>query len=237
MPTPQAKFPGRNDELPAVAEFVLSSFTRDLPLFTNYSNDFAAPYSADFKGLIDLVSNVVFPETLTKQGKKVTDRIKSNFARLRVLNRLTESYVIRAGAELTVETDDFGCKSLRKKIKQGNVEGVISELRSLLKNIDRNLTTLMGKGFKADTRAEMAALPETFSADNTLQNNNVQARNQLTYDNIDLFDTLYARIREVCEAGKTIHTTISGKPERIPDYTISVLIKRVRHERKEDGEK
>ena len=49
---PQAKFPGRHDELPAVAQFLSSSFTRDLSLFTDYSPDFDGSYPDEFTRLI-----------------------------------------------------------------------------------------------------------------------------------------------------------------------------------------
>ena len=58
---PQAKFPGRHDELPAVAQFLASSFARDLALFTDYSPDFDAAYATDFTQKIDRVNEVVFP--------------------------------------------------------------------------------------------------------------------------------------------------------------------------------
>ena len=81
----------------------------------------------------------------------------------------------------------------------------------------------------------MAALPASLIADNTLQNTNMQARNQLVNDNIGLFNALYATMRDVAETGKVIHKTISGTPERVPDFTIATLLKRVRNERKGNG--
>jgi hypothetical protein len=68
-----------------------------------------------------------------------------------------------------------------------------------------------------------------------LQNNNLQARNQLVNDNIALFNSLYAIMQDVSETGKVIHKTLSGTPERVADYTIATLLKRVRQERKAGG--
>lgn len=232
MASPKKKFPGRNEELPAVAQFLHSSFTRDLALFTDYSDDFNAAYSSNFTDQINSVIEVVFPEQLTKEGKLVTARIAASLARLQVLNKLVESYVKRAGDALTVAPADFGFKPLRRDMNRGDLEGVITKLRTVLQNIDDNLAILTTKGLKAATRTEMAALPASLTADNTLQNDNLALRNKLVHENIGRFDRLYATMRDVSEAGKVIHKTTSGTPERVVDFTIAVLLKRVRNERK-----
>lgn len=230
------KFPGRQEELPAVAEFIYSSFNRDLQLFQDYSPDFDTAYVTNFRSQIDELTNVVFPKTLTKQGKAVTSRIVSNLARLKILNNLVDGYVKRPKIVLTVAPADFGCTELRRKIKSGDVEAVVKSLRIVLQNIDDNLAALTAKGLKEAITTEMAALPGTLTADNTLQNDHIQNRNQLKNDNKHLFDALYATMRDVAEAGKTIHKNISGKPERVADYTMAVLLKRVRAERKKKDE-
>jgi len=235
MASPRKKFQGRHEELPAVAQFLIASFNRDLALFTDYSEDFNAAYATNFAAQIASVDEVVYPKTLTQEGKLVTARIATNIERLKELNTLTESYVKRAGDALTIAPADFGCRDLRKKLNKKDVEGVITSLRTLLKNIEANLGTLTAKGFKKATQTELAALPDNLTTDNTLQNTNIQARNQLMNDNIDLFDALYATMRDVSETGKVIHNTLSGKPERVGDFTISVLLRRVRAERKKGG--
>jgi hypothetical protein len=235
MAGPKKKFPGRHEELPPVAQFLLSSFTRDLALFTDYSAEYDAAFRTNFADQIDSVIEVIYPEKLTKEGKLVTARIATNLDRLQVLNKLVESYVKRAGSALTVAPADFGFKPLRKDMNRGDLEGVIDNLRKVLTNINENLAILTTKGLKEATKTEMAALPASFTADNTLQNDNIQNRNQLMNDNIDLFDALYATMRDVSESGKVIHSTTSGTPERVPDYTIAVLLKRVRNERKNEG--
>lgn len=236
MVGPRKKFQGRHEELPAVAQFLANSFERDLELFTEYSDDFSASYTANFTTQIASVNAVVYPKALTEAGKLVNGRIAASMKRLKKLNQLTESYVNRAGSALTLAPTDFGCRDLRKTLNQRDVEGVIADLRSLLKNVDANLTALTGKGLKADTKAEMAALRDSLIADNTLKNNNVQDRNQLMHDNIALFDALYATMLDLAAAGKVIHKNISGKPERAPDFTIRTLLKRVRNERKKKGD-
>lgn len=221
--------------MPAVAQFVLSSFNRDLALFTDYSSDFNKAYATNFESQLTAVNDVVYPKTLTKEGKLVTERIAKNLDRLKILNKLTESYVDRAGSALTIAPADFGCRDLRKKLNKNDVEGIIPALRTLLKNIDSNLAALTAKGFKEATRTEMAALPATLTADNTLQNDNIQARNQLVNENIHLFDALYDTVMDVCKVGKVIHQTITNTPERMGDFTVAVLLKRVRVERKKGG--
>ncbi|MBI1225756.1 MAG: hypothetical protein GC192_11015 [Bacteroidetes bacterium] len=235
MAGPKKKFQGRHEEQPAVAQFLLSSFNRDLALFTDYSGDFNAAYATNFAAQIASVNTVVYPLQLTKEGKLVTARIATNLDRLKTLNKLVESYVDRAGAALTVAPDDFGCRDLRKKLSKKDVEAVITSLRTVLQNMDANLTALTAKGLKAATKTEMAALPAALTTDNTLQNDNIQARNQLMNDNIDLFDALFEAMQDVSKTGKVIHSTLSGTPERVPDYTMAVLLRRVRAERKKGG--
>lgn len=221
--------------MPAVAEFLSASFNRDLLLFKDYSNDFDATYATNLTNQINTVNDVVYPKALTKEGKLVTARIAANIERLKVLNNLLESYVKRAGSTLTVAPADFGCRDLRKKLKKGDVEGVITDLRTVVRNTETNLAALTAKGLKEATRTELAALPNTLTADNTLQNTNLQARNKLVNENKALFDALYDTMRDVCETGKVIHKTTSGTPERVADYTIATLLKRVRNERKNGG--
>lgn len=235
MAGPKKKFPGRQDELPAVAQFLLSSFTRDLALFTDYSAEYDAAFRTNFTEQIDSVIEVIFPVQLTKEGKLVTARIAASLAHLKVLNKLVESYVKRAGSALTIAPADFGFKPLRRDMKRGDLEGVITKLRTLLQNIENNLAVLTAKGLKAATKTEMAALPASLTADNTLQNDNLVLRNKLVHENIGRFDRLYATMRDVSEVGKVIHKTTSGTPERVADYTIAVLLRRVRSERKKGG--
>lgn len=235
MTGPRKKFQGKHEELPPVAQFVLSSFNRDLLLFKDYSDEFDTTYATNFEAQITAVNDVVYPKTLTKQGKLVTERIATNIERLKDLNTLTESYVNRAGRALTIAPADFGCRDLRKKLNKGDVEGVITALRTLLKNIDSNLAALTAKGLKEATRTEMAALPATLTTDNTLQNDNIQARNKLVNENIGLFDALYDTVMDVCKVGKVIHQTITNTPERMGDFTVAVLLKRVRAERRKGG--
>jgi hypothetical protein len=62
---------------------------------------------------------------------------------------LTEGYLALADPNLDMLVKDFGLKAIRKKINQGNVEGIILDTTTLISSLKRNQVSLDRVGMKS----------------------------------------------------------------------------------------
>ena len=68
-------FDCKSEELPVVCRFGAISLERDLTDFTAYSPMFGAPYLAAFKAKIEVIQELVLPQSETVELKVITERI------------------------------------------------------------------------------------------------------------------------------------------------------------------
>lgn len=224
-------FSCRAEELPALAEFLKTSFLRDQADFLAYSPEYNSDYVARYDQLLLTVEAAVSPAQLTTELKNATRRARTDFGTLRsALSRL-EGYVERA-AQLTIAPKDFGFSAVRKGLDAGSAESVLASLKLLFQHVDANQAALQAKGFTTEARAELAALQVAIKTANADQNRLLDQRELLVQSNLNTFNDLWKQMSDIADAGKRIYKDTD--PVRTKDYTLSHLKTRVRQERERE---
>jgi hypothetical protein len=230
MKKPAYEFPCSIEELTPIANFVYTSFSRDLAQFTTFSPDFNAEYQASFQGEIQAAEAVTVPRKFTDELKKITDRQNTNMAQLqKPIDRL-EGYVKRAHTNLTIGVKDFGFSALRKAINKHNAETLLNQLKATLQHVDENLEALQLKGFTPNARALFSDLQTAIKVDNQAQNEKINERGGQVQTNITVLNTLWIRLQDVLMTGKIVFDEDQAKKK---EYTMAALKKRVGQERKD----
>ena len=221
------KFNIRIEEMPVVGHFLLKSFETDMAHFQAYSPDFNPAYKAAFQAKLLEAENIINPQKLLAELKKITNILYSDSESLRTLLQPLEGYVKRA-ENLTVLPKDFGILELRKKINNKNIEGVIESLKVLFQNIDDNLPALQAKGFTNQAYDKLKAIRDNIKLQNQKQNEKISQKQSLVDENIEILNQLWDMMSNIMDAGKRI---ARSNPKVHPDnYTKTKLQKRVNRE-------
>jgi hypothetical protein len=178
-------------------------------------------------GKITLVDGIIFPKALTAELKVITERIIKNMLDIRPLMNRLEGFVADASG-LTVSPKDFGISQVRKKITNGDQEGLNGALQYLLQNISNNMTALTNIGYNALEKTTLEGLKQAIVDDNVAQNNKEEERAQLRVDNVDVINDLCKDLKGIWADGKRLYK-ISNKT-KAKDYTLSQLKNRIRQE-------
>jgi hypothetical protein len=230
MKKPTYEFPCSIEELTPIANFVYTSFSRDLMQFTNFSPDFNPAYQASFQSEILVAESVTVPRKFTDELKKITDRQNTNMVQLqKPINRL-EGYAKRAQAGLTIGVKDFGFSLLRKAINKHNSETLLNQLKATLQHVDDNLGALQAKGFTPDARLVFSDLQTMIKQDSQAQNDKINERGGQVQTNITVLNTLWIRLQDILMTGKIVFNEDRAKKK---EYTMAALKKRIGQERKD----
>lgn len=214
------------EELPVIAGFLVNSMEADLADFSALSPVFDAAYVTALREKRDAVLALARPQYKTGQLKKVSATLSQQEKALRpMLNRM-EGYVRLASGELDVHAQDFGFKALRHNIDQGNDEGVLTQIKTVLQNANRNFVALHGKGMQQSDVDALVAAFETIDTLNNRQNSLMNERSALAVQNVEQGNALWAVLLEVMQTGKALYRGIDD--ERLKQYTFTALLKRVR---------
>ena len=106
-------------------------------------------------------------------------------------------------------------------------------LKVLMQNVDDNLVTLQAQGYTAAARTELGTIQAAIKTDNLAQDAKLSQRRDHVQANIEMLNTLWARMQQVMQTGKILYK--STNPAKLNDYTMASLLKRVRQDRKKDG--
>lgn len=231
------KFDCKHEELVVICDYVQSSIQRDLADFTAFSPKFNAAYLANFKAKNEAMNKIMFPQEKTKELKVVTARLYANMDKLLApLDRL-EGYVVLAQKQegevddedmqpFPLSVSDFGITVLKQKIRTKDAEGTLKGLQLINSNLEKHGGLLRQQGLPPAIIAQFkAAFPE-IDADNQKQYEIVSSRRLLTTENINLLNTLYDQMMEICKIGKTLYK--NTQKSKLPDYTFAYLKKKVR---------
>lgn len=244
------KFQCRVEELPTLAGFVIGSFERDFVDFSIHSPFVYYPnYITIFRKKQAEVIELINPRVITDDKKLITARLHELLNNLRQpLNKL-EDYIFLAqkhfasssetrvednprndsdNTELTTLPADFGVSRVRKEIANGDVEGLYGAMEILKTHIVNNYGKLNTVGYTDVQRDSFFAFWNEINKYNEKQNKKDDERDILSEKNITVCNALWDIISEVCNTGKALYSIM--QPARSDEYTISSLIKRVRHE-------
>ena len=216
------------EELPMIANHVLSHLKRDAADFAAFSPKLNASYIAVFAAKIEEVSEVLSPRRETAELKIVTERLYKRMDELIDPIARVEGYARIAQREFPLNIKDFGLSQLRYEIRTRDAEGVLAGLKKLNEHLNAYRQALTEQGL-SDALAEV--FPKAATAildDELLQCEIVSNRKRIVENNLYLFNDLYSRISEICTIGKIIRKGNRGAKK---DYTFTELKKRAREKR------
>lgn len=218
----------RIEELPVLGGFLLSSMQGSLADFTGFSPDYNAGFMTTANADLVAIEALVNPKQITAELKIITSRMYGNMSLLRGKIDLLEGYINRATG-LTIGKKDFGISEVRTKNNNGDVEGLTTALSFLLTNVTNNLPALTAKGYTTAQNTALNTLMVGLKNDNVAQNNKINERNNKVIANYGKLNAFWDKIVDVSDAGKRIYK--STAPNKVDDYTMANLKKRIRQER------
>lgn len=219
-------FDCKNEELPVVCRFGAISLERDLKDFTTYSPIFDAPYLAAFKAKIEIIQELVQPQSETVELKVITDRIYQTLDDLiSPINHL-EGYLKLAGKLVPISSADFGLVQLRKSVRVRDVENVLKQLHTVGENINKYKTVLMAKGLTETLIAKFTELSKPLAADKDKKYALVSKRAAILQNNRGLLNELGDQLAEICRIGKILYGQTDQA--KLKDYTFAQLMKQVK---------
>jgi|GEM_PF-1343696 len=228
------RIPCRLEELPFVASALRHTFERDKADFKSFfPKKFPDNILEILDGKITPVENVIKTEIPTREIKKVTGQILAESLGLRPELLLLEGYVIDA-VNLSCGVDDFGIRDVRNSLQSGDPELLVKSLGILNPNIEKNIDALKEQGFSDDSKSFFRQKQTTLDTLNKSQNDLMSDRAQVVAKNNEKFVDLWDMLALIMDHGKRIYRT--NDPSKLPDYTYTQIIKKIRRERGEDGE-
>lgn len=222
------KFPCRIEELTVIANFLKGNYETDEPDFAGHSPDYNTTFLTNYENKILQVEGIVFPKTLIDQLKVVTDRVYSNMTATRELLNKLEDYVKKSTDPLTVNKEDFGIKEVRNEVSQSDAEGFDLKMGILLQNIDANISVLTPKGYTAQQRTDIGTLKTSVKADNILQNEKMEEKEDLVKANMNILNELWDIMNGILDTGKALYRLSNA--EKLENYEMTKYIARVRQE-------
>ncbi len=221
----ERKFSCKMEEVPVLAGFVADSLVEDLPDFQDYSSDYGQPTVDALVGKRNFCLELEKSNSKIQELKSTTVTLLDKELQLRPMLNKVEGYIKRASESLKIAVDGFGLKEIRVAISNGNDEGIISGLKVLMGNIDRNRTALEAKGLKPEFVTELNTLAMDIDGLNNLQNQLQNQRNSTTSTNIKDYNELWSMTNNVCQDARAIYKGVDEV--KLKKYSISALLKRV----------
>jgi len=222
----QRNYSCKDEELPLLGGFTVSSMTRDLSDFTTYSPHFTQEFVKNFEAAIATANEVIQPKSELMKQKEITTRI---FNTLTILfdscNRL-RGYLKLANGSLNSTPAKFGITLMKKQISRKDTEGVIQSLKLINDNIAMNKEVLMAQGLNDELIAVFVNAEKSLDDDKRKQVKMISDRKGIILNNISLFNGLYAELCNIMTVGKILYRTTNSA--KLQDYTFSDLKKRVR---------
>jgi hypothetical protein len=218
----------KNEELPVVASFVALSFKRDLADFAAYSHLFSDEYRAEFEKEVETAKGIMNGATAEKSAlKTATKKLHDTMDALLPSLKRISGYVKLGNRKGSVDVPakDFGLDRLAQKLRSRDAEGVSSALLTVKENLVKYADALKDVGMGGELPAAVASAIPVIHDLNSEQYKQFSERGLHVVKNVEIFNTLYVRLREVMDVGKIIYTDDAKK---LGEYTFSRLLKRVR---------
>jgi hypothetical protein len=230
MKTLPKKFKCKAAELVTVCEFVLIALLRDLADFTGYSSMFNKEYADDFKAKIMAMSLIVFPDDKTVQLKQTTTQLYALMDELIDAVVRLEGYIKLSKNTITISLTDFRTTALKQKLRKRDAEGALEELLRVNTNVEKYSVQLAAKGLSEETIEQLKQAESSIHNLNVEQFDIADQRRNISVENANALNALHEQMMEICNTGKIIYR--KSHTERLPAYTFTELLKKVRVEMK-----
>lgn len=224
----EKKFNCKAEDVPVLTGFALESYETDKDKFEEYSPIFTPQFITDIKEKQGECYELTKSSDVLNLQKVITKKISEQSNDLRLILNPLEGYLKLAEKELDININDFGLKKIRTAISKRNVEGLISEARTLITVIKRNEAALLAKGMKPELVTSLAADVQKIEELNTHQNVKKNERTRVADDNMKIFNELWDMLNIILSAGRAIFRGVNDV--KLKEYTMSNLLKRVHSE-------
>jgi hypothetical protein len=219
-------YPGKDEELSAMAGYLEFSFVRDQADFRNFSTKFSDEYLQAYREKTLAVRELFFSAIETTKLKEATNLLYSTLDEVNIkLNHLA-AYHSMAGKAIPGGVKLFGISSFHQKVNSRDAEGAIKALRVVNGNIVQYKAPLQEQGLTDDLILQLKQAETTLFDANQLQYQIISRRKELVQANLGLLNDLYETMVEICKVGKTLYKTTNAL--KLQEYTIAELLKRVR---------
>jgi len=214
----------KDEELPVISKFALTSFKRDAADFMDYSPRFNQEYISGFESKITSAINVIEPQSETMERKLITGRLYATMDGLiDPINRL--SGYITLAPDLKMSPADFGLAQLRKGANSRDAENVISSLHLVNTNINKYKENLVAEGMNEALVNQFVDAYNSIDSDKQKQNEILSNRRSIVQNNITLLNDLWDTLSEVFSIGKILYK--ASDAAKLQDYTFNTLKKQV----------
>jgi len=224
----EKKFNCKMEDVPVITSFVLKSLENDLSTFVGYSPIFTPQFITDANTKQSECYEQTKSIDVLKLQKVITLKITDKAGELRLSLNLLEGYLKLANDGLDIKASDFGLKNIRTAISNTNIEGIISDTRSLIAILKRNETVLQAKGLKTEFVTALTALVQEIETLNMQQNMKKNERSHVSVVNIKVFNELWDTLGTILDAGRAIYRGVDEV--KLKEYTLANLLKRVHSE-------
>lgn len=224
----EKKFNCKMEDVPVITGFALESLDKDLADFANFSPIFTTLFVTNAKTKQSACYELTKTNDVLKLQKVITKNITTKVGELRLSLNLLEGYLKLANDGLDIKASDFGLKNIRTAISNTNIEGIISDTRSLIAILKRNETVLQAKGLKTEFVTALTALVQEIETLNMQQNMKKNERSHVSVVNIKVFNELWDTLGTILDAGRAIYRGVDEV--KLKEYTLANLLKRVHSE-------
>ena len=224
----EKKFNCKMEDVPVITGFALESLEKDLEVFENFSPIFTLQFISNARAKQSTCYDLTKTNDVLKLQKVITKSIIDKVGMLRLSLNQLEGYLKLANAELDIKVSDFGLKNIRTAISKTNVEGIISDTRSLISILKRNEAVLQEKGMKTEFLTVLTALVLEIETLNTQQNSKKNERSRVSGINNKVFNELWDTLGTIIDAGHAIYRGVDEV--KLKEYTLTNLLKRVHSE-------
>jgi hypothetical protein len=225
----------RIEDKTTISRFVLDTFEIDKTDFAVKFNKYQDPFLDNAKALVTECEGIVATSFYLTQLKTLTRLVDVTAISIRGDLNEIEQMAVNAGNNLKMNWKEMGFKEVRNCISTGDVEGMLANMKVLNKNIELNLAELTAEGMTDLLWNGMKAKAAQVKTMNEEQNKMMAAKAKAVKENNEKFEEMWNMITNLARAGKVIFKLIN--PVRAKEYTISTLIKRVRHDEYSEIEK
>ncbi len=223
------KFNCKMEDLPVMAGFAIQSMETDKVDFLDFSPVYGDDFIPNAKAKQKECSELVKQEDVLKLQKKVTQEINIMLKGMRNDINKIEGYLLLTANQLDIAVLDFGLAGLRINISKKNVEGVCSDIQSLVVKLKRNEAVLSDKGMKTALLEDIVAQSEKLDKLNLSQNAFKNKRSRTASDNIKIFNELWDLLNTILDGGRSLYK--ANDKVKYKEYTLSQLKKRVHLEK------
>lgn len=224
-------FDCKDEELPIVCGFGAIRLARDLKDFTTYSPRFDTHYLAALESKIEVVQELVQPQSETIEQQVITERMYQMLDNLTFPINYLEGYLKLAGNQVPISSADFGLAQLRKSARQRDVESVLKLLETIDGNIKKYKMDLMAKRLWAVLIAKFTVTRKLLDEDMDKKFALVSKRYAIVQKNRGLLNDLYEQLTEICRVGKILYRQTDKA--KLKDYSFTQMMNQVRRYAKE----